>query len=247
MAEPNPKTVLRKKFYALMGEKLARLGLPAKADGHLFFKNKTELGYIGVHLSPITRRDGLDFVVRCAISAASVQMLNEKTELYDSPTGLSWTCGALLKEIWRLSGGKYEIPSDVNAESEMAFLHWKLAEHGSDDGFIGLQDSDARIEFVAERIFARISQFGWPLLQTFGQTEETFLDLILRSDRVTELLFLGPVKPLAGLILAQRLDRPEARKQILDDAQRKFEGYAKHGSTDIHDQFVRIATQLALL
>ena len=135
----------------------------------------------------------------------------------------------------------------MNVESEIAFLHWKLAEHVSDDGFIGLQDSDARIEFVAERIFARISQFGWPLLQTFGRTEETFLDLILRRDRVTELLFLGPVKPLAGLILAQRLDRPDARKQILDDAKAKFEGYTKYGSTDIGDQFVRISTQLGRL
>jgi hypothetical protein len=87
-------------FLTALGARLVTLGFPEKIIRKtLFFQQSTEAGYVGIHVNPIYRPNSIDFSLRCAVSITSVQELLVHTELYNWDGGLTWTCGAFLKQM----------------------------------------------------------------------------------------------------------------------------------------------------
>jgi len=242
----------RDNFFSEIGTRLARLGFPEKINKRYFlFKKPTPIGSVGLFVFPENRIDSIDFRLQCAVSVSSVQEQLLKTELFVDTGGLTWTCGALLKEMRRYQGHENDVPSWKGADGKIYLDMQRLAEvrdeFGTDDGYIRADDTDDLISQSVDKVFERFSKYGWPTLEQHGNSEEAFLNLTLRTDKVAELMFLDPVKPLAGLILAKRLGRDNARSTLLRNAKSRYKSAAKYGNPDLLEQFYRIGKVLGLV
>lgn len=218
---------LRKDYLAFLepfGTKMETLGFPRKLTRSTkFFQQKTASGVIGLHVNPrYWPGEGCTISFRCAVSLDTVQNLLVQTELYVSDGSLTWTFGVDLGEL--RPSGQYEYSS------------YELSK--------GPPDSE--IEMFAEKVFGDFIQYGWPFLQNHG-SEEGALNLTLRTDRIAELCFLDPHKPLAGIILAKKLGRDDVIPKLLQNARKRFGRYAKFGNPEPRDQFRRLVLQLGLL
>jgi hypothetical protein len=239
-------------FLAALGARLSTLGFPAKIIRKtLFFQQSTEAGYVGIHVNPIYRPNSIDFSLSCAVSVTSVQELLVHTELYSWDRGLTWTCGALLKQMRHIAGLVPAFPSWYDLDGKYHFDKEKVVAHvdkyGSDDGFVVSTDTEEQIALRADVTFGYINEVSWPFLQKYGMTEADMLQLTLQTDELAELCFLDPRKPLTGLILARKLGRRDLFPVLIENANERYDSSARHGNPALREQFKRIGRQLDLL
>lgn len=218
---------LKKDFLAFLepfGVRMETHGFPRKPIRSTnFFQQRAPSGVIGLHLSPrYWPGEGCSINFRCAVSIEAVQSLLVHTELYAWDGGLTWSFGIDLSEL----------RPDSKFETSSYDLSVNPPTH--------------ELESVAEQVFQDFHRYGWPFLQRYG-SEEGALELTLRTDRIAELCFLDPIKPLAGIILAKKLGKRNAIPKLLKAARKRFYGYAKHGNPEPRDLFRKLVLQLGLL
>jgi hypothetical protein len=238
-------------FIEALGVRLASLGFPPKLIRRtLFFQMETQAGYVGVHVNPIYRQPiGIDFSLTVGASISSVQEILEKTELYDDPSGLTWTFGILLSNLVKDAGAAPKVDGrflehggyQLNGEQLMA----KIEEYGTDDGYVSIFDDAVRIDQVANRTFGYVRDYGWPLLKDNAFTEEQAFAYSLRTDKIADLCFpIPPKKPLTSLILARKLGHHDMIPIIVESTRTDYEGYAKLGNPKPLERFERVAKSL---
>lgn len=242
----------KQKFCVFFGQRMTELGFPATIVKRTnFFQQKTEAGFIGIHVNFVNRGDGLDIILRSAASITAVQQLLVHTELYVWDGTLTWTFGIGLRQVREKVEKIPLIPMKIMPDGSGRFRNedvWAhIEKYGTYEAFVPAGAEDTMIEAQADLAFDRVKKYGWPLLNTHGMTEPAALELILRTDEIAELCFLEPNKALAGLILAKNLENGTAKATILKNARKKFAMYRANGNPDISDKFERIAFRLGLI
>jgi len=217
-----------------------------------FFQKEMPDGYVGLHLNR-RYRAGLEVNIypRVAVSLRCVQEILVKTELYiPDSRGLTWSFGIdlmrLRDEGKRIPPTRFRKLRDGSWQCDISHLYEIQEKYGKDNFEVPESARADEVKRLAEDAFELFRTYGEPFLMRYG-SEEGALDLTLRTDDVAELCFLDPRKPLTGLILARKLDRPHAKELLLANARKRYAYFASNGNPRISEQFERMARDLDLI
>ncbi len=212
------------------------------------FFQKTPCGFVSVNVNPVRMDGNVRFSISGAISLTYVQEILEKTALYDFDDGMTWSCGMELANFERYADWIAPRTALQNAAAKIGIGSTVREWGGYLNDYMPADADDTVIDTQVSRLLGRIEKTALPFLQIYGFSEEAFLNLCTRNDKFVEICF-GRLQQqaLAGLLLAQKLWRPETAKTIKQNMERKGNYYAKLGNPEPLQVYMKIGKELGLL
>jgi len=169
--------------------------------------------------------------VGTGVSIDAIEDIKAKiVERYCSPA--RWTFGI---DAWEIESDIKKIPpvrSFFNDKGQFCIRPQDLWAHEKKYGARELDflESDEELfSMNCSRLIERILRFGIPFVTKYG-TLQGALELSLRNDRIAELCFLDPNKPLTGIIAAFLLGRRDRIEELHRNALSSYEKYKSLGN-----------------
>ncbi len=224
-----------------MHDVLQESGFPSKfRKADMAFVCKEKEFTHAIFLISRFERDFFSISVRCAVRIELVEQV--KLKIGGIYTGQNrWTFGI---DLWEIESEMQSIPDVPFAYDKLGrfFIRFRdlvahEREYGAREVDFFVSDDTNIFDKKCEMVMKRSTSYGLPFLSEYGNINSVY-KLCERTDRIAELCFIDPNKPVVGIIAASIADRNDIIEKIHSNALQLYGKYKENGNATILEKYL---------